>query len=94
MKVDPNKAQTGQAASLSVPMSSTQTRAGTITTFTSDSAFGVHFAYYVNGITQKVASQWYTSMLDPQAAGHRAYITFQVERDGSVTHIEYRAAQR
>ncbi len=53
-----------------------------------DSAFGARFAYYVQQITQKVASQWYPSMLDPQATGHRVYITFQVERDGSVTHIQ------
>ena len=25
---------------------------------------------------------------DPQAAGHRVYITFQVERDGSLTNIK------
>jgi protein TonB len=27
-------------------------------------------------------------MLDPRAAGHRVYITFQVERDGSLTNIK------
>ena len=27
-------------------------------------------------------------MLDPQANGHRVYITFQVERDGSLTHVQ------
>jgi protein TonB len=53
-----------------------------------DSAFGSRFAYYVQQITQKVASQWYPGMLDPQAAGHRVYIAFQVERDGSITHIQ------
>jgi protein TonB len=87
IQINPNKAQTGEAAA-SIPMSSTQTRAGTFSATTSDAAFGTRFAYYVQQITQKVASQWYTSMLDPQAAGHRVYITFQVERDGSVTHIQ------
>ena len=86
-KVDPTKAQTGQA-SASIPMSSTQTHAGTFSVATQDAAFGSRFAYYVNGITQKVASQWYTSMLDPQATGHRVYITFQVERDGSLSHVQ------
>jgi protein TonB len=85
--VDPNKAQSGQAAA-SIPMTSTQTRAGTFSVATQDSAFGTRFAYYVQQITQKVASQWYTGMLDPQAAGHRVYITFQVERDGSLSHIQ------
>jgi protein TonB len=92
MKVDPNKAQTGQAPSLSVAMNSTQNRAGTFSVSTQDTAFGTRFAYYVRQITQKVASQWYTNMLDPQAAGHRVYITFQVERDGSLSHIQ--VAQR
>ena len=86
-QVDPNKAQTGQSAA-SIPMTSTQTRAVTFSVATQDSAFGTRFAYYVQQITQKVASQWYTSMLDPQAAGHRVYITFQVERDGSLSHIQ------
>ena len=86
-QVNPNKAQSGQAAA-SIPMTSTQTRAGTFSVATQDSAFGTRFAYYVQQITQKVASQWYTGMLDPQAAGHRVYITFQVERDGSLSHIQ------
>jgi protein TonB len=27
-------------------------------------------------------------MLDPQAVGHRLYVTFEIDRDGSVTHIQ------
>jgi periplasmic protein TonB len=91
IQINPNKATTGEAAA-SIPMSSVQTQAGTFSANTTDSAFGVRFAYYVQQITQKVASQWYTSMLDPQAYGHRVYITFQVERDGSLSHIQ--VAQR
>jgi protein TonB len=86
-KVEPTKAQTGEAAA-SVPMSSVQTRAGTSSIAMQDSAFGSRFAYYVQQINQKVASQWYTGMLDPQAAGRRVGISFEVERDGSVTHIQ------
>ncbi|MDP9049732.1 MAG: TonB family protein [Acidobacteriota bacterium] len=86
-KVDPNKAQTGQAAS-SVAMSSVQNRAGTSSINVQDSAFGSRFAYYVQQLTQKVASQWMTPMLDAQASGHRVYITFQVERDGSLSHVQ------
>jgi protein TonB len=87
-KVDPNKAQTGEAGGVRLAMSSTQTNAGTVSVGTPDAAFGTRFAYYVQQITNKVAQQWYTGMLDPQAAGHRVYITFQVERDGSLTHIQ------
>jgi protein TonB len=82
-----NKATTGEAPA-SIPMSSVQTQAGTFSVATSDSAFGARDAYYVEQIKRKVASQWYTGMLDPQAPGHRVYITFQVERDGSPSHIQ------
>ena len=87
-KATPNQVQTGEATASNLSMSSTQTKAGTISVQTSDSAFGTRYAYYVDQITRKVAEQWYTSMLDPQAAGHRVYITFQVERDGSLTNIK------
>jgi protein TonB len=86
-KIDPNKAQTGEAGGSNLTMSSTQTRAGTFN-IGIDNAFGTKYAYYVQQITNKVAQQWYTNMLDPQAAGHRASITFQVERDGSLSHIQ------
>ena len=78
--------QTGEATASNLSMSTTQTRAGTVNVGT-EAAFGPRFAFYVQNITQKVAAQWYPQMLDPQAAGHRVYITFQVERDGSLTHI-------
>jgi periplasmic protein TonB len=87
-KVDPNKAQTGDATGVRIAMSSTQTHAGTISVGTADAAFGSRFAFYVQQITQKVAQQWYTGMLDPRATGHRVYITFQVERDGMPTHVQ------
>ena len=86
-KVDPNKVQTGEAPGVRIAMSSTQTQAGTVSIGTPDAAFGIRDAYYVRQITQKVAQQWYTGMLDPQAAGHRAYISFQVQRDGTPTNI-------
>lgn len=82
-----NKATTGQAAA-NIPMSTFQNQAGTSSIQTQDAAFGARFAYYVQQITQKVAQQWYPQMLDPQATGHRVYITFQVERDGSLSHIQ------
>jgi protein TonB len=86
-KVAPNQVQTGEAPGVRIAMTSAQTRAGTVSIGTPDPAFGAKFAYYVQQITQKVASQWYTGMLDPQAAGHRAYISFQVQRDGTPTNI-------
>jgi protein TonB len=88
VKVDPTKAQTGEATGVRIAMSSAQTRAGTVSVDVPDAGFGIRDAYYVRQITQKVASQWYTGMLDPQAAGHRVYIAFEVERDGTPTHIQ------
>ncbi len=87
VKPQPLKAQTGEASGLRIVMSSTQTRVGTISVGATDAAFGQRFAYYVAQIKQKVASQWYTTMLDPAAPGHRVYITFEVGRDGSPSNI-------
>jgi protein TonB len=85
-KVDPNKAPMGQSAA-SIPMSSTQTQAGTFSVATQDSSFGTKFGYYNEQIKRKLESEWYTVLLDPQAHGHRVYITFQVQRDGTPTNI-------
>jgi protein TonB len=87
-QVNPNQVQTGEATASNLTMSALQTKAGTVSVATQDAAFGTKYAYYVDQITRKVAEQWYTNMLDPQAAGHRVYITFQVERDGSLTNIK------
>jgi len=87
IKVDPNKAQTGEATGVRIAMSSIQTRAGTLSIAVQDTNFGTRFAYYVEQIKQKAAQQWYTGMLDPQAVGHRAYVTFDVQRDGAPTNV-------
>jgi len=93
IQVNPNQIQTGEATASNLSMSTTKTSAGTFNIGTTDASFNTRFAYYVQQIQMKVAEQWYTGMLDPQAAGHRVYITFQVERDGSVTnpHIAQRS---
>jgi len=87
MKPQPSKAQTGDAPGVRIAMSATQTRAGTVSIGATDAAFGARFAYYVAQIKEKVANQWYTTMLDPAARGHRVYITFQIGRDGSPSQI-------
>lgn len=87
IKPQPMKATTGEQTGVRIAMSATQTRAGTISVGTTDAAFGARYAYYVKQITQKVAAQWYTTMLDPAAHGHRVYIIFQVGRDGTPSQI-------
>ena len=88
VKPQPLKAQTGEAPGVRIAMSATQTRAGTISVGTTDAAFGARYAYYVAQIKQKVAAQWYTTMLDPAAKGHRVYIVFEIGRDGSPSAIK------
>ncbi len=88
VKPDLTKAPSGEAPGIQLAMSSTQTRAGTISIGIPDAGFGNRFAYYVQQIKQKVAAQWYPQMLDAQASGHRVYITFQVERDGTPTNVQ------
>ena len=88
IKVDPNKAPTGDAPGVKIAMSSTQTRIGTFSAGVTDSAFGTRFAYYNDQIRQKLQAQWYVGMLDPHATGRRVYITFQVARDGSPSRIQ------
>lgn len=87
-KADPNKVQTGEAGGLNVAMSSTQTRVGTFSVGVSDAAFGTRFAYYIQQINRKLEAQWYVNMLDAQASGRRVYITFQIARDGSPSHVQ------
>jgi protein TonB len=83
-----DKATTGEATGVRIAMTSSETKAGTISIGTSDPAFGVRYAYYVRQLTQKIASQWYTNMLDPGATGHRVYIVFQVSRDGTPSNVK------
>ena len=82
-----NKAPTGTAAAPQMAMATVQSRLGTTSIGTQDAAFGSRFQYYVQQLTQQVAQQWYTGMLDPAAAGHRVYITFEIARDGSVSSV-------
>lgn len=87
IKPQPQKATTGESTGVRIAMNSTQTRVGTTSIGTTDAAFGARYAYYVRQLTQKVAQQWYTTMLDSAARGHRVYITFEIARDGTPSNI-------
>jgi protein TonB len=87
-KVEPTKAQTGEASGVRIAMSADQTRIGTFSVGVSDSNFGTRFAYYNQQIKRKLEAQWQINMLDNNATGHRVYITFQIARDGSPSHIQ------
>jgi protein TonB len=87
-KVDPTKAQTGEATGINVAMKSTETKVGTFSVGVTDTAFGTRFAFYIEQINRNLTKEWYVNMLDAQAAGHRVYITFQIARDGTPSHIK------
>ena len=84
----PNKVTTGTAPAPQMAMAVVPTHAGTVSAGAQDAAFGQRFAYYVNQLTQQVANQWLTSMLDRQAPGHRAIVRFDIARDGSVSEVQ------
>ena len=83
----PDRATSGETAGLRVAMAAVENRAGTSSTNVTDSAFGQRYAYYVRQLTAKVASQWYTQTLDSGAPGHRVFISFRVNRDGTPSDI-------
>ena len=87
-KAQPDKAPAGESPAPQMAMSTTQTRTGTFAVGETDATFGVHFGYYNDQIKRKLMAEWYTTLLDKQATGHRVYIAFQVARDGSVSHIQ------
>jgi protein TonB len=49
--------------------------------------FGSRFAYYVQAVNQKVTNNWYTVEVSPSAAGHRVYLVFDIERDGTPSNV-------
>ena len=84
----PDRAVSGETAGLRVAMTAVENKAGTSSTNVTDSAFGQRYAFYVRQLTQKVAQQWYTQTLDSGAPGHRVWISFRVERDGTPSNVQ------
>jgi len=87
-KTPPDKATSGETAGVRMAMTSVENRAGTSAVNVADSAFGERYAFYVRQLTQRVAQQWYTQSLDTGAQGHRVWISFRVNRDGSPSDIQ------
>ena len=54
-----------------------------------DSAFGSKYGWYIDVIRRKVQSNWLTYEIDPRiTAPHRAYIEFDIVRDGSPRNVQ------
>ena len=83
----PNKAQTGEASAPRIAMSTSQTRMGTFSVGETDATFGSRFGYYNEQIKRVLEQNWITATLDPQASGHRVYMTFTISRDGTPSNI-------
>jgi periplasmic protein TonB len=49
--------------------------------------FGSRFGWYVQVVNNKVSNNWYTVEVGPGATGHRVYILFDIERDGSPSNV-------
>ena len=49
--------------------------------------FGSRYGWYVQVVNRKVSDNWYTVQIAPNSSGHRVYILFDIERDGSPSNV-------
>jgi protein TonB len=50
--------------------------------------FGSRFGWYVTVIKNTVSRNWYTAEIGPGAQGHRAFVSFDIARDGTPTNVK------
>jgi periplasmic protein TonB len=85
--VPKNTAQYGEQAGTQLPRATAQGAATGPTTVT-DANFGSLFGWYVDNINRKMDANGYRSLADPQTPkGARAFISFGIARDGSVSQV-------
>jgi protein TonB len=85
--VPQNKAQYGEQAGTQMQRSMSQGAANGPTSVT-DANFGSLFGWYVDNINRKMDANGYRNLADPHTPkGARAYISFQISRDGSVSQV-------
>lgn len=85
--VQPNRAQYGDQAGTQMQRSMAQGAANGPTSVT-DANFGSLFGWYVDAINRKMEANGYRSLADPHTPkGARAYISFMISRDGSLSQI-------
>ncbi|MCU1324048.1 MAG: TonB family protein [Acidobacteriaceae bacterium] len=86
--VQPTKAVTGETGGIRIAQATMQLKNGTASMTVADKTFGDRFAYYVNIVNRKVASNWYTQEADPRASeGKRVTIIFDISRDGLPSNV-------
>jgi periplasmic protein TonB len=85
--VPQNRAQYGEQAGTQLPRTMAQ-GAATGPTSVTDANFGSLFGWYVDNINRKMETNGYRSLADPSTPkGARAYISFTIGRDGSVSQV-------
>jgi protein TonB len=55
--------------------------------FSFEGDFGSRFAWYVQVVKNKVANNWYTVEVSPNAVGHRAFVSFDIGKDGAPGNV-------
>lgn len=55
--------------------------------FTFEGDFGTRFAYYVGQIQRKIYETWHPAEVGPGGQGHRAFISFDISKDGTPGNI-------
>ena len=84
--VPQNRAQYGEQAGSVIPHTMAQGAGGP--TSVTDANFGNLFGWYVDNINRKMEANGYRSLADPRTPkGVRAYISFNIARDGSVSQV-------
>ena len=56
--------------------------------FSFEGDFGTRFAYYVNQIQRKIYETWHPAEIGATGQGHRAFISFDISKDGSPGNIQ------
>lgn len=85
--VPQNRAQYGEQAGSSIPHAMAPGASSGPTSVT-DANFGSLFGWYVDNINRKMEANGYRSLADPHTPkGARAYISFMIGRDGSVSQV-------
>lgn len=49
--------------------------------------FGSRYGWYVQVVNSKVSNNWYTVEIPANSSGHRVYILFDIQRDGSPSNV-------
>ncbi|HEU5352371.1 MAG TPA: TonB C-terminal domain-containing protein [Terracidiphilus sp.] len=79
----------GEQAGSSMPRATESQATTNGPTTVSNGDFGSRFGWYVNGITRKMDQNWFKALVDPGTPkGTRAYISFKIYRDGSVSNVQ------